>query len=156
MSKIYCIDTCSLVEARKIHYPPSVPVFKNLWDQFEESIKNGNIISSELVYKELEVQADEVFSWAKNQRDMFIKVDESIAKEAKEIIQNFEKLIDPSADREQADPYLIALAKLKKATVVTQEKFTHSEKKLKIPNVCQALDVQYMRINEMIVDIGWN
>ena len=47
----YCIDTSALIDLSRRKYAPDV--FKSLWKQIEELVKNGRIISHQKVFEEL-------------------------------------------------------------------------------------------------------
>jgi len=56
---------------------------------------------------------------------------------------------------DKADPWLIAAAKVKGSTLVTQETLAgQGTKKVKIPNVCEAHDVPWANTFEMLDDLG--
>lgn len=56
MSTLYCIDACSLIWAMKFAYP--IEHFPALWGKMSEASKSGLIISTELVFDELNTQVD--------------------------------------------------------------------------------------------------
>lgn len=81
---------------------------------------------------------------------MFLKVDEPIAKEVVSIVKEYPKLVDTLTDRNQADPYLIALAKVKKAVLVTQEGSANdSPKKMKISDMCGLENIRCIKLLPM-------
>ena len=59
-------------------------------------------------------------------------------------------------DRSQADPFVIAVAKVTKRTVVTGEKAVGSTQQPRIPNVCVQYGIEYINIVEFIRRQKWN
>ena len=58
-------------------------------------------------------------------------------------------------NRNRADPFVIALAELRGATVVTGEGSDGTERRPKIPYVCQQRDIPCIRFLQFIQDEGW-
>jgi hypothetical protein len=53
------------------------------------------------------------------------------------------------------DPWVIALAQLQGCKVVTEESIG-SEKRPKIPDVCDALELNCLRIADLIEELNWS
>jgi deoxycytidine triphosphate deaminase len=79
------------------------------------------------------------------------------------IIRKFPGLIDPEKEKNQADPWIIALAieknedntifdQNKEYCIVSREKIKSSTK---IPAVCRAFDVPHLSFEEFLDDNGW-
>jgi len=150
---IYCIDSCSLIGPMNETYP--IDVFPGLWENMSSAFAKKIIISSEIVLAELEFQEDEVFKWAKARKEHFLKVDEAVGILSSEISNKYKGLIDPMATRDQADPFLIALAKIKKAKVVTEETWSNNIRKAKIPNACKGEGIDCVNFIQMVKELGW-
>jgi hypothetical protein len=156
---MYCIDTSSLVEWWFLRYPPST--FRSLRDRIEGLISNGRLVTSEFVVQELGVKRDELFDWAKAQASFSIPTTQDVANEIASIVASFPALVDPRAQRTKADPFLIALAKTRGLTVVTQETMAAAKKRPRrqrgayIPDVCAALNVPCITLLEMIQHERW-
>ncbi len=80
--------------------------------------------------------------------------------EANKITTSYPGLIDPYAAHDEADRYVIALAKLKGWTVVTHETPARSKKYALrthfIPDVCQAIGVQCIDLLELMRREKWS
>ncbi len=64
-------------------------------------------------------------------------------------------LVDNTKGRSQADPWVIAHAICEKACVVTKEsKVTESDRKVRIPNVCESMGVRCINDFDMIRELG--
>lgn len=157
MSTLYCIDACSLIWAMKFAYP--IEHFPALWGKMSEASKGGLIISTELVFDELNAQEDKtdgILTWAIEHKDMFIKMDDDTALSVSQIVKKYPLLVDTLTDKNQADPYLIALAKIKNAVVVSEEGSAHnSPKKMKIPDVCSKEGIRCIKLLPMLKEFGW-
>jgi hypothetical protein len=66
-------------------------------------------------------------------------------------------LIDANNPNVQADPYVIALARSKNATVITEEKPDGAlRKKTKIPTVCNYYSIKWLPLLDAIRDENWS
>ena len=128
--KSYCIDTNVLITL-KAHYPKKAPAFKAVWEEIERLIKEGNMYTVELVEAEIKkyVGDDFLVKWIKAHKKQFIvPVDSEIWTAGKKIMGEHPELLDKkklSDNEPEADPFLIALAYSKGATIITQESKTN-------------------------------
>ena len=128
-------------------YPKDV--FPGAWNKLQELVRSGILISLELVLEELKYQDDEVLSWAKENLEIFLPLDEAIQKKAKEILKTHKNLIDLKRRKSGVDPFLIASAAINRCAVITEEKPSGGPHKSKIPDVCRAYNVECLAILEM-------
>lgn len=149
----YSVDTSALLEAWRRQYPPDV--FPKLWENLSELISLGELVATEEVKLELERKDDEVLAWAKAQEGLFVPLDEPIQEAVTEILRDHKKLIDTRRGRSGADPFVIALAKTRGLTVVTDEHPTGSATRPHIPDVCRALGIPYLNMLDLIRKHGW-
>ncbi len=150
----YCIDTSAIITAWNKNYP--IDVFPTLWSNLDNLIDTGKMCAPDEVLKELEKKDDEVLKWAKRNNKMFSSLEEDIQKIASEILIQFPNLIDENSTSPSfADPFIIALAKYKGITVVTEEKFTTSPTRVKIPNVCAHFSVPCINLLDMVKELRW-
>lgn len=149
----YCIDTSSILTGWRHSYPPEV--FPGLWDKLNELIQNGELISTEEVLHELEKKDDEVYKWALDRKIMFIEIDDDIQVAVREILQNHKRLLDTRKNRSGADPFVIALAKIRGCTVVTNEQLTNSPDRPHIPDVCKSFNIPTVSLLDLIKEKGW-
>ncbi|MGH7203651.1 MAG: DUF4411 family protein [Candidatus Levyibacteriota bacterium] len=75
--------------------------------------------------------------------------------EAKSIINDYTTLIDVNNTSDQADPYLIAIAKLNNYTILTNERYGEGGKKAKIPFICKKLGIECKNIKEFYIEEKW-
>jgi len=150
---LYCFDTSAFLDAWNRYYPPDV--FPQLWTAIEEQIAAGALIATEEVRVELAKKDDGLFKWAKKQQRLFCDLDEPQQISAAEVLGRFPKLIDTRKGRSGADPFVIALARVRGAIVVTGENDDGTAERPKIPTVCSAFDVRYLRMLAFIRENRW-
>ena len=143
---IYAIDTCSIT-ALKRRYPR--PVFESVWAFVESLAAARRLISSEEVLEELRAFDDECLDWAERHKQIFIPTGARIQLEAKRIINQHPNLIDLKKPKSGADPFLIAVARIHGAAVVTEEEKSGGPPKLKIPDVCALEKLACLRIVDL-------
>lgn len=119
MSTIYSCDSNILIQAWHRLYPPSV--FPGVWGALEVLIDGGRLVASSEVQEEIERHDDAVNAWAKRHSQMFVSIDEPIQREVRVILRDYRRLINTQKGRSAADPWVIALAKLRGGTVLTLE-----------------------------------
>ncbi len=149
----YSFDTSAILDAWVRWYPPDI--FLSFWKNIDELIEDGGLLATEEVLYELEKKDDDVYKWAKARKDIFEPITEEIQLSAQEILSVFPKLVDTRKDRSQADPFVIALARVKKLTVVTGEKNTGTQNKPRIPLVCTYFGIRTINIVDFIREQGW-
>lgn len=150
---MYCIDTSGFLDGWVRNYPPDV--FPPIWENLDYLIKQRQIIATEEIFYELERKNDDIFKWVKERRDMFIPTTTDIQVEVASILSNHKRLIDSRKGRSGADPFVIAVAKLKNCTVVTGEKPTGKMNKPKIPDVCRSMGLQCINLLELFRELNW-
>lgn len=137
--KKYCLDSSALINPWTKHYP--IDVFGPVWDKLDEWIRAGRILLPEEVYLELGKQDDDLFGWVKERKDgMLIPTDEEVLITGSEVLRRFRELAKQSKGRHAADPWVIAVARLNDATVVSEESRGRGAK---IPNVCEEYGVPH-------------
>ena len=149
----YSIDTSALIDAWVRFYAPDV--FPRWWVLFEESIREGAVRASQAVLLELEKKEDKIHAWAKAQPLFVFPIDSDIQKEVSSILANYERLVDTRKSRYAADPFVIALAKLNNACVITGENSSGNINKPNIPDVCRDLNVHCKNLLEFMRELKW-
>jgi hypothetical protein len=153
---IYVFDTSSLRSLQ--HFYPSV--FKTIWDGLDTLIQQQNLISTREVWNELgrqNVSAD-VLAWAKQNKQIFTTPNAAELQFVAQIFQipHFQNLIGEQQRLKGtpvADPFVIACAKIKGGTVVTEEQLKQNA--AKIPNVCQHFNVPCIDLEGFMQRQGW-
>ena len=155
---IYSVDSSSLMDWQARFYPTDV--FTGLVQRVEALIADGRFRAPALVREEIEaVGTAGLIQWVQDQTDVFIPTAEVLA-DAQTIQNQFPGLRDPKAEYEEADAYVIALARLRSGIVVTQETSAAEKRNPKrthfIPDVCRELGVPCISLLGLIRREGWS
>lgn len=143
----YCLDANVLIEAWQKYYSPSF--CPDYWDVLISLGNSGAIFVAEQVYDEIVTTEDDLSEWLKKSRIPVRKTNSSVITCLKQIYSSnplHQQLVDNKKGRSLADPWVIAHAMNEQAIVVTkEEKVTAANStKIKIPNVCDNLDVRWI------------
>lgn len=154
MPTIYCVDTSAWIDAWNEWYPPTV--FPQLWHELENLMQKDLLIAPQDVLIELEKQDDDLYKWAKARKTKFIvELDAPAQTALSEIAKAFKQVEDLLSQKgEYADPIVVALAKSRNATVVSQEKGTGQPNGIKIPDLCKPYGIPCIRIAKVVSDLG--
>lgn len=150
---MYIIDTSALLDGWVRYYPPDV--FPQLWTYLEGMIVSGELLSPDEVLSELSQKDDAVYEWARVNSAMFVPLDEEIQRATAEILSQFPRFVGTMKDRNRADPFVIALAKIKQAVVVTGEKSIGTRDRPRIPIVCDHFGIGHRTLLQLIRGKGW-
>jgi hypothetical protein len=126
-----------------------------LWTALDNLIQAGDLRATEEVLHELQRKDDDVHDWARQRPACFVEIDETIQLVVQDILRDHRRLLDTRKSRSGADPFVIALAQINDATVVTNERHTGSLNRPHIPDVCHALGVRCINILGLIREQGW-
>ena len=136
-------------------------VWTTFWNKFAQIVNSGEAFSIEAVKKEIDKGRDALTQWVKANvpHSFFIPPDQDVMGKYAAIMQWAEnKQYKISAINEfaaVADSYLVATAAAKGMTVVTYEKPSpNSQKRILIPDVCNAFGVPYCDLNDMLRNMG--
>jgi len=150
----YLLDSNVLIQAKNEYY--AFHLCPGFWEWIRREHAAGNVFSIARVRDELMEGKDELAEWAGRQSDgFFLEADESVGPRMEQVSrwvmsQGFKE----PAWRDclaKADPILIAYALAHpEYTVVSHEIPDSSKRKVKIPNVCQALGIKCERTFTML------
>ncbi|OGX04206.1 MAG: hypothetical protein A3G87_01445 [Omnitrophica bacterium RIFCSPLOWO2_12_FULL_50_11] len=139
----YSVDTSAFLDWQLRYYPADV--FFSLLDKIDGLLKEKRIFAPALVKEEIEASGGaNLAKWAKSHSGLFVPLDEVLA--AAQAVQNrFPGLMDPKAEYEEADAYVIGLAQVRGAVVITGETSVAEKSRPKrshyIPDVCRELGI---------------
>lgn len=145
----YLLDANTFIEAKDGPYGFDIcPAF---WVFIERENDAGRLYSIRPIGEELWRGNDQLAKWAENRKNLFIPLDAAAHEAAKEVIEYAQSNGFTDAAKVEflrgADPFLIAYAKAHGHIVVTHETLEKSRlSKVKIPNVCHAVGVKYVRV----------
>ncbi len=150
---LYSIDTNIFIDWWVRRYPTDV--FPSVKKAIEELINQGKLFAPERVLEEINhVGSNPLKVWAKSYKHIFLSHDVNLQAEANEIQFNYPDLIDNTSPFDEADRWIIALAKLKGWTVITHETSARKKKNplrnLYIPDVCNAMKIPCKEFLELL------
>jgi hypothetical protein len=153
---IYVFDTGAFI-VLKNYYPTTFPT---LWGRIDAAVANGEVVSVREVFNELHNYNDTDFiqDRAKSHKGIFASPsnDELLIVQQILAITHFQTLLSTKAilkGTPVADPFVVAAAKHKGATVVTQEGLKPNA--AKVPNVCQHFGVPCHNLEAFMAQQGW-
>jgi hypothetical protein len=149
----FSLDTSGILDAWVRHYPPDV--FPTIWSQMDISARNGEIFVIEEVVRELEKKDDGVHRWVKERETIIVPIDDDVQKSVVHIMSKYSRLVDTKKNRSVGDPWVIALAFVRRLTVVTGEKPSGNLAKPKIPDVCKDLGVSCIGMVDFFREQNW-
>jgi Domain of unknown function (DUF4411) len=147
----YCVDTSGWLDGWRRQYP--LDVFPTLWTRIDQEVQSGKIIASEEVYVELAKKDDDLHKWIQSRKQMLVAPEEAIQKIVAALLVKYPRLVDTLKNRSQADPFVIATAIERKATVVTGEAFGTVERP-RIPFVCREEKINCITFLEMMRELN--
>jgi hypothetical protein len=153
---IYAFDANSLSELNA-YYPD---IFKAFWTRFDAMAASGDVVSTREVRPEVERSGkDNIIAWIKAHSQIFTMPGTQETAFVAEIFAfpHFQALIGQKAllrGTPVADPFLIACAKVRAGTVVTQEKLKPNA--AKIPNVCAHFGIPCVDLERFMREQNWS
>lgn len=149
----YSFDTSGLLDGWRRYYP--VATFPTIWENVESLIAAGRGVASDEVLHELEAKDDDLLEWARQQDRLFVPATDDIQVVVRRIMEEHGGLVDPQRGRSQADPFVIAVAAVHGAAVVTGEMPTRNPANPKIPDVCGAMGIECVSFLDLLTEEGW-
>jgi hypothetical protein len=150
----YSLDTSGFLDAWVRHYP--IDVFTTIWDRLDGVIKEGRLLASEEVMRELERKDDEASAWIKARPSMIVPFSPEIEAEVIKLMGRFPRLVDTKKGRSGGDPFVIAVAIVGGHTVITGENATGKLDVPKIPDVCKELGIPCIKMLDFFRAQKWN
>lgn len=148
----YSFDTSAIINGRRDIFLPET--FGSVWEGIEQMIALGQVRAVDEVKHELAKKSDEAKAWARGCKGLFVALTRDIQIATSEILAEHPRLLGLGGPRNSADPFVIALARTRGGTVVTQEVSRHLNKP-KIPDVCDALQIPWMTLPQFVNSQGW-
>ncbi len=94
---------------------------ERLWSKIERFMESGEILISKQVIIELYRLSDELSSWIKSFQSAIIDDTEDIQVIMAHLVNKYDGWINPESTKNQADPYVIAIAQVYEGTVVSSD-----------------------------------
>lgn len=108
-NEIFCIDSSALITMHRFYPMHMIP---DLWTHLAELFEHKNVLSHQIVYNEIVPKSgkkDELANWISSYKLNFVTKTHRQLELLPDILKNFPKLIDPASEKEQADPWLVAM-----------------------------------------------
>jgi predicted nucleic acid-binding protein len=152
----YCLDANVLINAWNQYY--SKTISSGYWEILSRLGHGGRIFLPEHVKEEIVRTDDTLADWLLGSSLPVYPVDSRATEIVGTIFTADPRhalLVDNTKGRSLADPWVIAHAIAENACVVTKEnKVTSSDKRVKIPNVCEKMGVRCINDFDMIRELG--
>ncbi len=149
----YLLDANVFIQAKNLQYGfDFCPAF---WDWLVQAHANGRLRSIRHVGDELSAGDDELTHWAEERDDsFFVQPDATVLAAAPQVSAwALQQGYDPAAVNtflQVADFWLVAAALAGHHTVVTHEVASPTARRIKIPNVCIGLGVEFVSPYQML------
>lgn len=154
---LYAVDTNVFMDWQFRHYPTDI--FPNLLSRIDTLVTEQRFQAPELVDEELrKVGTPELTAWSDAHPSVWVPNGDVLA--AALVIQGrFPGLLDPKAEFDEANAYVIALAQVRDGIVVTQETSASEKRRparpMYIPDVCRELGVHCITLQGLMRREGW-
>jgi Domain of unknown function (DUF4411) len=149
--RIYSVDTSALIDGLERYYPEAT--FPAIWTRVDALISAGRFLISEEVFVEASAVDAPVKEWCSTRRHaIVVPTDATIATHVAGIASDFPTW--GAQGRNQADPFVIAVAIERRATVVTGEQRGTAQHP-KIPYVCDLREVPCITFLDLLQTEGW-
>ena len=156
MAELFLLDSSIFITPHRLYYP--FDIAQSFWNQFEERLKLDNVFVLDKVVSEVTKCEDELSDWINNLEDFhpFSVKSPAILNNYSEVLSYVQQceLYQETAFRnwarsEIADPWLIAAAMEKDATIITAEEpagsglsANNAAKNAKIPDVAKHFGIK--------------
>ena len=142
----YSFDTSAFIDSWRRYYP--IDVFQNLWSIIAEKIRDHVIVATLLVKDEIYVRDDELKEFIKQFPENFIVPDRTTQRYVSEIMNDSDFEGWRRGKGNQADPFVVGLAKTNNLIVVSYENERNT--KNSIPVACRKLGVEHYTFIEFL------
>jgi len=154
---LYAVDTNVFMDWQFRHYPTDI--FPSILSRIDSLIAEGRFCATALVDEELrKVGTPELIAWSDAHPSIWVPNAEVLAA-ALTVQSRFPGLLDPKAEFDEADAYVIALAQVRDGIVVMQETSASEKRKparpMYIPDVCRELGVHCITLQGLMRREGW-
>lgn len=151
----YSFDTSALIDGIERYYP--IANFPALWDRIDELIADDRLHVSEEAWNEAVSVDSALKEWCTDstagRERCVVPTDAAIGTVAGVIVAQFPRWVQQGM-KNQADPFVIAVAEIKSCMVVSGEK-NGGPGQPKIPYVCSVRQVAHRRFVDVVVHEGW-
>lgn len=154
---MYVLDSNTFIDAKNHYY--GFDIAPSFWKKLIENSPE-NILTIKPIESEIMAGHDELSSWFEDNYTIHTysvdatEVQQAFAKISEHVTQNIQyKDSEKVRFLSKADPWIIAYAYVNNCVVVTHEILASGSKKVKIPDICNFLNVQYINVFEMLREL---
>ena len=160
---IFCLDTSAFVDINRL----LVKLIPQLFPELDKLFNSGLLISHQIVFEEITTHSnkpDSLSKWIQPKRTFFRDITLQQALFVADIMQEFPTLIHYKNEKNDADPWLIALIieetskpdlfyGLKEFAIVSAEsEFIPNH----LPAVCRHYSIKHLNLPDFFSAIGWS
>ena len=139
MDTVYIFDSNIFINLQRRQ---PIDVYPSVWEKISDLMKNGVIISSREVFDEIAIGDDMLVEWVKQRKEYFIQSEVNLQNRVRAILRDHRGLVEGGKKKNNADPFVIALAQEYGGIIVTEEARSNSVQAPKIPNVCDEYNIE--------------
>ncbi len=162
---VYIIDTSCLTQAHRVYYP--FDIAPSFWNFMESQFNNGHFLLTNKVAFEITKGNDQLTNWMQSQIITSLEVnchtDANIMNHYGNIMNwgnsnsQYKSIAKTEfADFENADPFVVATAIDKVASVVSQETSApNSQNIIKLPDVCTQFQITHIDTYTLLREFGF-
>ena len=151
---IYSFDTSGLIDGLERYYPAET--FPALWERVDALVDVGRLLISEEVWEEVDSKTSIARDWCKDRLDrIIVPTDAAITSTVTQILTDHPRLVANLKGRNRADAFVIAVAHILGATVVTGEGADGTANRPKIPFICHAIGLPHLRFLGVVQAERW-
>lgn len=162
-SLIFCLDTSAFVDINRF----LVGLIPQLYSELDKLFNGGRLISHRIVFEEITTRSkrpDSLTKWIQPKEAFFKDISPQQAFLVSEIVQQFPTLIHYNKEKDDADPWLIALVIEQRsmpdlfsnfqdfAIVSTESTFIPN----RLPAVCKHYTIEHFDLPEFFAANGWS
>ena len=162
-TRTFLLDSNILIGAKRSYY--AFDLCPGFWDAIRHGHRQGRILSTKRVQKEIAVGEDDLSQWVKNELPPAFFIDDNAADIMKEFSpmmawvnsgDYLPEAVQEFAGHDNADGWLIAAAKARNFVLVTEEQSpSNARKRVPMPNVCDEFGVEYITTFEALRELGY-
>jgi hypothetical protein len=149
---VYSIDTSTMIDAGERYYP--IDIFPGFWERLDGLVDAGRLKAPATLIDELKEKDDEWREWVYERKEKMIwEIDEQIQHAMSNTVMPAFAAATTNLGSITLDPFFIASALVKGATLITSEKPRKGA--IKIPKICDSLSVPWSPLLEVVRTEGW-
>jgi hypothetical protein len=152
--KPYVFDTSSFIRAWHEAYP--IDVMQTFWIRLHDAIIGGLVVAPDEVLRETSKRSDELHKWLKEREEhCIVSIDDDLEEAVVELLEKNPRMAMNRKGASAADAWVVALAKIRRGTVISEETMTDSQKRPKIPGVCKDNNVNCENLLAFMRALKW-